>query len=243
VALLDEAAYLLTGEATSYGHVVVDEAQDLSPMQLRMVARRAANGSVTVLGDLAQASSPWSPATWDSVVEHLATPDGWRLAELRLGYRSPGDVIALASRLLPSAAPGVEPTEAVRAATGGVVVEAVENLTAALPAHIRGLRSRPGSVAVVAPNERVDAVVSALRAAGADAARAEDGLQHAVTVVGPTAVKGLEFDAVIVADPAAIVASVPERARGLRLLYVALTRPTQTLVVLHSGDAPVELLA
>jgi len=242
VALLDEAAYLITGEVSTYGHIVVDEAQDLAPMQLRMVARRAPNGSVTVLGDLAQASSPWSPAAWDAVVEHLAVPDGWRLAELRLGYRSPGDVITLASRLLPSAAPGVAATEAVRAATGAVVVEAVENLTGAVGAHASALSSRHGSVAVVGPTERLDELTAALRAAGADVGRAEEGLGHAVTVVGPTAVKGLEFDAVVVADPGAIVASVTDRARGLRLLYVALTRPTQALTVLHCGDAPPELL-
>jgi DNA helicase IV len=242
VALLDEAAYLITGEVTTYGHVVVDEAQDLSPMQLRMVARRSPNGSVTVLGDLAQASSPWSPPAWDVVVEHLASPDGWRTAELRLGYRSPGDVISLASRLLPSAAPGVAPTEAVRAAAGGVVVEQVGNLTDAVREHAAVLASRHGSVAVVAPTEQLDDLSAALRASGADVARAEDGLGHAVTVVGPTAVKGLEFDAVVVADPAGIVASVPDRARGLRLLYVALTRPTQALAVLHLGDAPVELV-
>ena len=83
VALLDEAAHLITGEVSTYGHVIVDEAQDLSPMQLRMVARRTPNGSVTVLGDLAQASSPWSPPAWERVVEHLATPAGWRIHDIK----------------------------------------------------------------------------------------------------------------------------------------------------------------
>jgi DNA helicase IV len=241
VALLDEAAFLITGEITTYGHVIVDEAQDLSPMQLRMVARRAPAGSVTVLGDLAQASSPWSPPRWDAVVEHLATPAGWRLAELRLGYRSPGDVIELASRLLPAAAPGVAATEPVRTAAGGVRFAAAENLTAAVVDHSRHLGLRHASVAVIAPTSRLDELVAGLAAAGSDVARAEDGLGHAVTVVGPAAVKGLEFDAVVVADPAGIVASVPDRGRGLRLLYVALTRPTQALAVLHCGDFPAEL--
>jgi len=86
VALLDEAVALVTGEGRTYGHIVVDEAQDLSPMQLRMVARRSPAGSVTMLGDLAQASGPWAPATWQEVTEHLATPAGSRLAELGLGY-------------------------------------------------------------------------------------------------------------------------------------------------------------
>jgi DNA helicase IV len=243
VALLDEAAFLITGETTTYGHVIVDEAQDLSPMQLRMVARRAPAGSVTVLGDLAQASSPWSPAGWDTVVAHLATPAGWRLAELRLGYRSPGDVIELASRLLPAAAPGVAATEPVRAAAGGVRFAMAENLTAAVVDHSGQLARRHGSVAVIAPSGRLDELVAGLAAAGRDVARAEDGLGHAVTVVGPAAVKGLEFDAVVVADPAGIVASVPDRQRGLRLLYVALTRPTQALAVLHCGDLPAELSA
>jgi len=123
------------------------------------------------------------------------------------------------------------------------VVEAAENLTDAVIAHAHDLARRRRSVAVIAPTGRLDGLVTALAASGLDVARAEDGLGHAVTVVGPHAVKGLEFDAVVVADPAGIVASAPDRPRGLRLLYVALTRPTQALAVVHQGDLPEELSA
>src|SRR5439155_4643757 len=117
LALVDEARGLLEGHTATYGHVIVDEAQDLSPMQLRMIARRAPSGSVTVLGDLAQATAVWSHDSWADVVAHLATPDGWRRADLTLGYRVPGQVLEFASRLLPEAAPRVPPTESVRRGT------------------------------------------------------------------------------------------------------------------------------
>jgi DNA helicase IV len=246
VALLDEATALITGEVSTYGHVVVDEAQDLSPMQLRMVARRSPSGSVTILGDLAQASSPWSPAAWDDVIAHLGTPAGWQLAELRLGYRAPADVVELASRLLPAAAPGVVPTEAVRTRRGGVTIVEVggidtDDIAAAVATHGADLARRHGSVAVIVPARSFDAVASALEAAGLDPGRADRGLDHSITLVEAPSAKGLEFDAVVVADPAGIVLEALDRPRGLRLLYVALTRPTQALTVVHAGDLPVEL--
>jgi DNA helicase IV len=249
VALLDEATALITGEVSTYGHVVVDEAQDLSPMQLRMVARRSPAGSITILGDLAQASSPWSPAAWDDVIAHLGTPAGWRLAELRLGYRAPADVVELASRLLPAAAPGVVPTEAVRTRRGGVTIVDVGgvntvdtvDIAAAVATHGADLARHHGSVAVIAPARSFDAVASALEAAGLDPGRADRGLDHPITLVEAPSAKGLEFDAVVVADPAGIVLEALDRPRGLRLLYVALTRPTQALTVVHAGDLPAEL--
>lgn len=244
VALLDEASLLLTGESRTYGYVVVDEAQDLSPMQLRMVARRAPAGAVTLLGDLAQASGAWAPDSWESVVDHLPTPDGWRLAELRLGYRSPAEVIELASRLLPSAAPGVTPTEAVRSRRGGVTIVEGSSVVDGAAREAGRLAALYGSVAVVTAAGRMDDQEGALRAAGVDAARADGGgLVKPVTLVEAHDVKGLEFDAVVVADPAAIVADAGDRPRGLRLLYVALTRPTQALAVVHGGDLPAELQA
>jgi len=243
VALLDEASYLISGEVSTYGHIVVDEAQDLSPMQLRMVGRRSPSGSVTILGDLAQASSAWAPATWDDVVSHLATPAGWRLAELRLGYRAPADVVELASRLLPVAAPGVTPTEAVRTRRGGVSIVGVEDIATAVAQHGADLARTYSSVAVIVPHRRVDEIGGALSAAGLDAGRADRGLDHRITLVEATSAKGLEFDAVVVADPEGIVGDALDRARGLRLLYVALTRPTQALTVVHRGDLPRELAA
>ena len=114
LALLDEAEYLINGRARSYGHVVVDEAQDLSPMQFRMVARRAPGGSLTILGDLAQATGPWNYAAWDDILRHLPEADHRRHDELTLGYRAPGQILDLASKLLPAAAPTVQPTRSIR---------------------------------------------------------------------------------------------------------------------------------
>ncbi|GAC1535878.1 MAG: AAA family ATPase [Acidimicrobiales bacterium] len=236
VALLDEAIAVVSGEGRTYGHVVVDEAQDLSPMQLRMIARRSPTGSVSLLGDLAQASGAWAPESWDEVAAHLSTPNGWRLAELRLGYRSPGDVLDFAARLLAFAAPNVTPPEAVRPRRGGVeVVDASTDYSSAVTAHAAALADRYPSVAVVTDAPQVGDLEKALQAVGIDAARAEDagGLSRRVAVVDALQAKGLEFDAVVVADPAAIVASALDEARGMRLLYVALTRPTQALVVVH----------
>lgn len=243
VALLDEAASLVTGESPTYGHVVVDEAQDLSPMQLRMVARRAPAGSATLLGDLAQASGVWAPESWADVVEHLAQPDGWRASELRLGYRSPGDVIELASRLLAIAAPNVAPTEAVRTRRGGVRIVEATALAATVVAEVSALAERYGSIAVICPTMHLDELEARLRAGPVAVARATEaaGLSRQATLVEATQAKGLEFDAVVVADPAGVVASALDERRGLRLLYVALTRPTQALVVVHGGDLPAVL--
>lgn len=240
VALLDEAAFLVTGESRSYGHVVVDEVQDLSPMQLRMIGRRSPSGSVTLLGDLAQASGVWAPDSWNAVVEHLVRPDGWRLSELRLGYRSPGDVIELASRILPVAAPDVTPTEAVRSGRGAVQIVRAAEFAEEVAAQTVELAARFGSIAVITDSRRFDEIETGLRRRQAEFARASDaaGLSQAVTLVEANQAKGLEFDAVVVADPAAIVASALDERRGLRLLYVALTRPTQALTVVHRGDLP-----
>jgi DNA helicase IV len=247
VALLDEASALISGPGRTYGHVVVDEAQDLSPMQLRVIARRAPAGSVTVLGDLAQATGVWAHAGWHDVAAHLATPAGWREVELRLGYRSPADVIELASRLLPIAAPGVAAPEAVRERRGSVTVVNAGSagaLAAEAAAAAAALVDRWSSVAVIGPPELLDDLLAALVVAGVDAARADEGgLGRPVTVVGAAQVKGLEFDAVVVTHPAAIVASAGDPGRGLRLLYVALTRPTQALTVVHTGDLPAALAA
>ena len=112
--LLDEADALINGRSRSYGHIVVDEAQDLSPMQFRMLARRAPTGSLTVLGDLAQATGAWTYESWDEILHHLPTQAAVRRDELTLGYRAPGQVLELASRLLPVAAPTVKPTRSIR---------------------------------------------------------------------------------------------------------------------------------
>jgi DNA helicase IV len=206
-----------------------------------MLARRAPGGSITVLGDLAQATGPWSHASWADVVAHLPTPDGWRLTELTLGYRAPAPVLDFASRLLPSAAPGVGPTEAVR--TGARPVRLVR---ASGPARFDAAARETATLrdegfltaCIVAPGH-VTAAQRAFAAAGvAFGVPERDGLGRPVTIVPATTAKGLEFDAVVVVEPAAIAG---DDARGLRLLYVALTRPIHQLTVVHDAPLPTAL--
>ena len=241
VALVDEVNALLSGTVRNYGHVVVDEAQDLSPMQVRMLARRVPSGSVTVLGDLAQGTGVWAHDHWDEVVDLLPRPKGAAFRELRLGYRAPGQVLELASRLLTTAAPQVRPTESVRPGrTAPVLVRVLPAERAgAAAAEARRLAGLFGSVAVIVPTELVEEAAAGLAEGGVEWGEAErDGLGRPVTLLPAPGVKGLEFDAVVVVEPARIALDAP---RGLRLLYVALTRPTQHLSVVHSEDLPAPL--
>ena len=228
--LVDEVAGLLERTA-GYGHVVVDEAQDLSPMQCRAIARRLAAGSLTVLGDLAQATSPWSAADWGRTLAGLGRPDT-AVRPLTRGYRVPGEVLDYANRLLPAIAPGLPAATAVRRGTGSLRIRA----DGPLPEVVRELAATPGSVGVVCADAAVPEVAGALVAAGLPATvLGDDGDAGPLAVVPATLAKGLEFDAVVVVDPAAIAAAEP---RGLHRLYVVLTRAVSTLVVLHAGDLP-----
>jgi DNA helicase IV len=247
--LVDEAKDLIVGQSRTYGHVIVDEAQDLSPMQLRMLARRCPAGSMTLLGDLAQAVGVWGHREWQDVADWLPTPHGLRTVELRLGYRSPGQVLELASRLLPEAAPDVTPTEAVRPGRSSprrLQVEAA-SLLDAVATEVTQLAADWPTVAVIVPSRLLDTTVERLRSLPGGATRVGsariDGLGRQITVVEAEAAKGLGFDAVIVVEPTAIVAERRDRPAGLRLLYVALTRPTQHLSIISSGELPAALAA
>ncbi|CAB4935647.1 unannotated protein [freshwater metagenome] len=234
--LVDEVAGLLE-RTPGYGHVVVDEAQDLSPMQCRAVARRLAAGSLTVLGDLAQATSPWSVADWTQTLAALGRPDTV-VRPLTRGYRVPAEVLEFANRLLPTLVPGLAPATAVRSEPGSLQLRSVSSLAGPVAEVVAQVAQ--GSVGIVCADAGVDELVTALRAEGlAVEALVDDGSEPARVVVVPaTLVKGLEFDAVVVVEPAAIVAAEP---RGLHRLYVALTRAVSSLVVLHREDLP-ELL-
>ena len=234
--LVDEVAGLLE-RTPGYGHVVVDEAQDLSPMQCRAVARRLAAGSLTVLGDLAQATSPWSVADWTQTLVALGRPDTV-VRPLTRGYRVPAEVLQFANRLLPTLVPGLAPATAVRSEPGSLQLRSVSSLAGPVAEVVRQVAQ--GSVGIVCADADVAELVTGLTAEGLDiAALVDDGSEPARVVVVPaTLVKGLEFDAVVVVEPAAIVAAEP---RGLHRLYVALTRAVSSLVVLHRGDLP-ELL-
>jgi DNA helicase IV len=236
--LVDEVAGMLE-RTPGYGHVVVDEAQDLSPMQCRAVARRLAAGSLTVLGDLAQATSPWSVADWSATLAALGRP-GTSVRPLTTGYRVPAEVLEFANRLLPVLVPGLAPATAVRSEPGSLQVRPVAALAPVLAEVVRSAGA--GSVGVVCADASVAELVAALDGEGVEAAAlADDGSEPApVAVVPATLVKGLEFDHVVVVEPAAIVAAEP---RGLHRLYVALTRAVSSLVVLHRGPLPELLVA
>jgi DNA helicase IV len=235
--LLDEAEFLVNGRTRTYGHVVVDEAQDLSPMQFRMVARRAPTGSLTVLGDLAQATGAWSYDSWDEIVAHLPTAAPIRHDELTLGYRAPGQILDLASKLLPVAAPTVQPTRSIRQGRREPRLIAVdpaqllaESLREATDLAAEGLLV--GLVVSAAHLAAVTTLVGKRRDVGL---LERDGMTRQVTVVDAVGAKGLEFDAVVVVEPAAIAGT---DARGLRLLYVAMTRPIQHLSMVHAEPLP-----
>jgi DNA helicase IV len=225
--LLDEARAILHGTPTRYGHVIVDEAQDLTPMQLRMVSRRAA-GVFTVLGDIAQATGPVGYARWNELLPYLPGGDDAEVEELRHAYRVPREIMSVALPLLKRIAPDVVPPLAYR--TGAEpprVVEAEEPLAAAFDEAAR-LAGAEGLLAVIAP--------PSLRGDGETALFDETR----IAVLTPREAKGMEFDHVIVVEPAQIVEEAVE-GQGLRELYVALTRPTTTLVLVHARSLPPEL--
>ncbi|SCL58150.1 DNA helicase IV [Micromonospora citrea] len=234
--LIDEAAGLVE-RPTGFGHVVVDEAQDLSPMQCRAIARRSEHGSITLLGDLAQGTAPWAAADWRESLRHLGKPDAV-VVPLTVGFRVPAAVVAFANRLLPALAVDVPPAESLRR-DGAFDVRTVDDLTAATVAEARAALAFDGSVAVIAADGSVDGLRAALAAGGVETATVDDPAAAArVTVVPATLVKGLEYDHVIVVEPAAIVAAEP---RGLHRLYVVLTRAVSRLTVLHTAPLPAPL--
>ena len=254
IALLDDAREVLgprvgrsgkaddADEIRTFGHIVVDEVQDLTPMQLKMATRRSLNGSMTVVGDLAQATGPLPPASWDDVLAHLPDRKPARVVGLSVGYRIPAQIMALADRVLRAAAPQLHPPRAVRIGDTPPVIAAVEpgrqlpvavaEATAKMSAELP-----EGNVAVIVDDEQADAISAALDAAGIEHGRAaRTGLDDNVTVVPVSVAKGLELDGVVVVEPARIADDVAHG--GLRALYVALTRPTQRLVVVHAEDLP-----
>lgn len=233
--LLDELAGIIDGTDT-FVHAVVDEAQDLSPMQCRAIARRCPLGSMTVLGDLAQATTAWAPGDWASTLEFLGHPSA-KVRPLTAGYRVPAQVIELANRLLPHISVGVPPATSIRAghdalsfAAAGELVESVRRMMAA-----------EGSVGVIVADARAAEVLSALRAARVGAEALDADADPRVSVVPASEAKGLEFDSVVLLEPGEIVAAEPVRAVGLRRLYVVLTRAVSRLTVLHDQPLPAEL--
>ena len=235
--LVDEVADLVEREP-SLGHVVLDEAQDLSPMQLRAVGRRCTTGAATVLGDIAQGTTPWATPDWPTTLRHLGKP-GAHVEVLRRGYRVPASVIDFASRLLPHIAPGVAPAESVRENAGLLSVVHVTDVWPAVDTELLRVLASPGSVGVVVADDDVDSVCLSTEVA----VLGRDGADSRVTVVPASLAKGLEYDHVLVVEPARIVAAEPSSWQGLRRLYVVLTRAVSGLTVVHCEPLPPELAA
>ncbi|MFC8226735.1 HelD family protein [Streptomyces sp. NPDC057287] len=241
--LIDEAADLVA-RTHSLGHVVIDEAQDLSPMQYRAVGRRCSTGSATVLGDLAQGTTPWSTRSWEQALFHLGKADAV-VEELTAGFRVPREVIAYASRLLPSISPGLAPVESVRETPGSLAVRevAADGLDAAVVAACEESLRQEGSIGLIAADARIPALSAALADAGHSilSPGEETTAESRLTLVPASLAKGLEYDYVVLDEPAAVVDGEPDERTGLRRLYVALTRAVSGLVVLHAAPLP-ELL-
>ncbi|MGW2724661.1 HelD family protein [Streptomyces sp. NPDC001492] len=238
--LIDETTDLVQ-RTHSLGHVVLDEAQDLSPMQYRAVGRRCTTGSATVLGDLAQGTTPWATRSWEEALAHLGKPDGV-IEELTAGFRVPTDVITYASRLLPHIAPGLTPVASVRENPGFFALRPIENTSEVVAACEELLRNE-GSTGLIAADARVPALAEALTAAGISylAPGAETTAETRLTLVPASLAKGLEYDYVVLDEPQAVVDGEPDERTGLRRLYVALTRAVSGLIVTHAAPLPPQL--
>jgi DNA helicase IV len=236
--LLDEARSYLAGPPRRYGHVVVDEAQDLSPMALRMVSRRSIDGrSFTILGDLAQATAPAAAVDWEVTLAALGRPEGSRIEELSVGYRVPGEIMDVANRVLLATSPGLRPTTSVRSSGRAPVWLRCETggLATSVASVAGSLSDDHHSVAVIASSVLHDEITAALGDAGIPLVPyGHASLAGHVALVRPELAKGLEFDAVVVAEPRLILAE----PGGAGLLYIALTRAVQFLAVLYSDDLP-----
>ena len=259
VILIDEVADLLQ-RTPSRGHVIIDEAQDLSPMMLRAVGRRASTGSVTVLGDLAQATTPWATRSWLESLTHLGHPDA-AIEELVAGFRVPGAVIDFAARLLPHIAPTLKPPHSVRRHRGELDVRPTARIGEDLIEAITQIMRNEGTVGVILADDAVPGVRKLLErehldydllgedpqifdARAATPSTGPDVAEPLKPIVVPASLaKGLEFDHVVLVEPAEIVAGEPDQVTGLRRLYVCLTRAVTSLVVVHAAELPAALAA
>ena len=241
--LLDELTDLVS-RTPSLGHVVLDEAQDLSPMQLRAVGRRCSTGAATVLGDIAQGTTPWATDSWESSLAHLGKP-GSHVEVLDRGFRVPATVIEYAARLLPHMAPGLGVPVSVRDNPGRLDhVVADGRLEDAATRVVAREVAEPGSVGVIAPDAMVASVSKTLTDNGIEhgvLGRDHGDIDHQVDVVPASVAKGLEFDRVVVVEPSAIAAAEPDERTGLRRLYVVLTRAVSALTVVHRDPLPPQL--
>lgn len=239
--LVDEAGDLLNRQP-SLGHVIVDEAQDLSAMMLRAAGRRASTGSVTLLGDLAQATTAWGVRDWTDALAHVGHAEA-TVTELVEGFRVPGAVIDYAARLLSHIAPGLTPPRSIRHSRGELTVKRADPL-AEVAAAVADLADREGTLGVIVPStwvEEVDRALAGIHHGVLGLTPRDPEAVVRVEIVDAQLAKGLEFDHVLLLEPARLVAAEPEHLIGLRRLYVCLTRAVTSLTVLHAEPLPAEL--
>ncbi len=254
IALLDEAMALLgprprksgriheADEVRTFGHIVIDEVQDLTPMQLRMVSRRSLNGAMTVVGDLAQATGPFAPNTWDDILRYLPDNRPSKVVGLSVGYRIPAQIMKLAERVMNEAAPGLRAPRSIREGDAEPLIIETKSLVGESVQHAIAMRDQleGGNVAIVAADSRCTEIEDELTKRNIEFGRAgSSGLTFDLTVVPVSVVKGLELDGVIVVEPTEIVES---ELHGMRALYVALTRSTRRLAVVHARPMPTSML-
>jgi len=241
-AVLIDAVTDMIERTPSLAHIVVDEAQDLSAMACRAIGRRCTTGSVTVLGDIAQGTTPWATPSWERLLAHLGKPDA-TLEILTTGYRVPRQILDFASMLLEQIAPELDPAMSVRQDAGSLVITEVPEtgLAAAVSDACADALTRPGSIAVITSDAEAAEVAAMLSRSGLPHVILDgDSGDSQLTVVPVSLAKGLEFDHVIVVEPDRIAAA---EARGLQRLYVALTRAVSRLTVLHTEPLPESLRA
>jgi hypothetical protein len=230
----------------TYGHVIVDEAQELSPMAWRLIMRRCPTRSMTLVGDIAQTGDLAGASSWGEVLSPYVK-DRWRLEQLTVNYRTPAEIADVADDVLAVIEPGLTGPRSVRStgvrprAVRASSPDALDDAVAKVLAEEAGAVP-DGRTAVLAPAARVDGLRERLSAELVPGPDTPDGpadpavdLTSPVVVLPVAAAKGLEFDAVLLVEPAEVLAESP---RGANDLYVALTRSTQRLAVVHTGDLP-----
>ena len=247
--LVDEANSMLEGSPFTYGHVIVDEAQDHSAVALRVIGRRSPTGSMTLVGDVAQSTTPAGQERWSAVFDHLTIRDraAGTVADLTIGYRVPEPILEVANRLL--AHTGVDATESRSVRRTGVPPSWLRVATGRLSDAVAELadatKRRRRVSAVVAPVVLHGSLRDALADHGLVAVDHVHELGPSeLPLFGPEAVKGLEFDGVIVVNPHDVLSeggAAPLTARGARLLYVAMTRAVQELHFVTDADVPAVL--
>jgi DNA helicase IV len=242
--LVDEANSLLVGTPFTYGHIVVDEAQDHSAVALRCIGRRSPGRSITILGDLAQSTTPAGQRDWDDVLRLLGTSSAEGTAEvahLTIGYRVPAPILDVANRLLPFTGVRTQASRSVRVEGVDPLLRMASDadLATAVADEVKLVRHRHHNSGVVAPEALFPAIAKALDVVGLHAVDRVHDLGHLdVPVFHAEAVKGLEFDGVVVVNPHEIFDG---SERGARLLYVAMTRAVQVLHFVSSSPLPLEL--